>query len=160
MLVVGVGLGLIGSQVSNVNMSTAGPDKTSETGALQGTGQNLGAALGTAVIGSILLSLLTATFDHRVEGVKSLPYGPRHEIRAKTSEGLAFIPADVAGAELRKRGVRRPVVAQLEANYARSQVDALKIAVGGVALFALLGLVSVTRRLPASPLRAPPAQAA
>jgi len=159
-LVVGVGLGLIGSQVSNVNLSTAGPDKTSETGALQGTGQNLGGALGTAVIGSILLSFLTATFDHRVEGDKSLPYGPRHEIRARTSRGLAFIPADVAGADLRERGVPRPVVAQLEANYARSQVDALKIAVGGVALFALLGLVGVTRRLPASPLRAPPAQAA
>ena len=159
-LVVGVGLGLIGSQVSNVNMSTAGPDKTSETGALQGTGQNLGAALGTAIIGSILLTFLTATFDHRVEGDRSLPYGPRHEIRAKTSEGLAFIPAEVAGAELTRKGVPRPVVAQLEANYAQSQVDALKIAVGGVALFALLGLVGVTRRLPPSPLRAPPAQAA
>ena len=51
-----------------------------------------------------------------------------------------------------------PIVAQLESNYAQSQVDALKIAVGGVALFALLGL-GVTRRLPSSPMRAPPAEA-
>jgi MFS family permease len=159
-LVVGVGLGLIGSQVSNVNLSTAGPDKTSETGALQGTGQNLGAALGTAVIGSILLSFLTATFDHRVEGDKALPYGPRHEIREKTSEGLAFIPAEAAGAELKQKGVPAPVVSQLEANYAQSQVDALKIAVGAVALVALLGLAGVTRRLPATPLRGPPSAAA
>jgi Na+/melibiose symporter-like transporter len=159
-LVVGVGLGLIGSQVSNVNLSTAGPDKTSETGALQGTGQNLGAALGTAVIGSILLSFLTATFDHRVEGDKALPYGPRHEIREKTSEGLAFIPAEAAGAELKQKGVPAPVVSQLEANYAQSQVDALKIAVGAVALVALLGLAGVTRRLPATPLRGPPSAVA
>lgn len=159
-LVVGVGLGLIGSQVSNVNLSTAGPDKTSETGALQGTGQNLGAALGTAVIGSILLSFLTATFDHRVEGDKALPYGPRHEIREKTSEGLAFIPAEVAGADLKQKGVPAPAVAQLEANYAQSQVDALKIAVGAVALVALVGLAGVTRRLPATPLRGPPGAAA
>ena len=158
-LVVGVGLGLIGSQVTNVNMSTAGPEKTSETGALQGTAQNLGTALGTALIGSILLSFLTATFDHRVEGDKSLPYGPRHEIREKTSEGLAFIPAEAAAGELRQKGVPAPVVAQLEANYVQSQVDALKIAVGGVALFALLGLACVTRRLPANPLRAPPIEA-
>jgi hypothetical protein len=157
-LVVGIGLGLIGSQVTNVNMSTAAPEKTSETGALQGTAQNLGTALGTALIGSILLSFLTATFDHRVEADKSLPYGPRHEVREKTSEGLAFIPADVAGAELREKGVPAPVVSQLEANYAQSQVDALKIAVGGIALFALLGLVGVTRRLPASPMRAPPTE--
>jgi hypothetical protein len=52
--------------------------------------------------------------------------------------------------------VPAPVVSQLEANYAQSQVDALKIAVGGIALIALLGLVGVTRRLPASPMRAPP----
>lgn len=159
-LVIGIGLGLIGSQVTNVNMSTAGPEKTSETGALQGTAQNLGTALGTALIGSILLSFLTATFDHRVEGDKSLPYAPRHQVREKTREGLAFIPAAAAGAELRQKGVPAPVVAQLEADYAQSQVDALKIAVGGVALFALLGLAGVTRRLPASPLRAPPTEAA
>lgn len=158
-LVVGVGLGLIGSQVSNVNMSTAGPEKTSETGALQGTAQNLGAALGTALIGSILLSFLTATFDHRVEGDKSLPSGPRHEVREKTSEGIAFIPAEAAAGALRQKGVPAPVVAELEADYAQSQVDALKIAVGGVALFALLGLLCVTRHLPAAPLRAPPAAA-
>ncbi len=151
-LVVGIGLGLIGSQVSNVNMSTAGPEKTSETGALQGTAQNLGAALGTALIGSILLSFLTATFDHRVEGDKSLPYKPRHEVREKTSEGLAFIPAEEAAAALREQGVPAQVVSQLESDYAQSQVDALKIAVGGVALFALLGLVGTTRRLPGKPL--------
>ena len=152
-LVVGIGLGLIGSQVSNINLGTATPDKTSETGALQGTAQNLGAALGTALIGSILLSFLTATFDHRVEGDRSLPAAARQEIRQRTSAGLAFIPAGVAGEKLRERRVPKPIVAQLEADYAQSQVDALKIGVAGVALFALLGLVGVTRGLPAGPLR-------
>jgi MFS family permease len=154
-LVVGVGLGLIASQVTNVNLASAGPDKTSETGALQGTAQNLGSALGTAVIGSLLLGILTTTFDHRVENDASLPVGPRHEVSAKTKEGLAFIPAEAAGATLRKNGVPAPIVTELETNYSQSQVDALKIAVGGVALIALLGL-GITRRLPASPLRAPP----
>lgn len=46
-------------------------------------------------------------------------------------------------------------MSQLEAKYSESEVDALKIAVGGVAVFALLGL-GVTRRLPSSPLRGPP----
>jgi MFS family permease len=158
-LVIGIGLGLIASQVTNVNLASAGPEKTSETGALQGTAQNLGSALGTAVIGSLLLSVLVTTFDHRVENDTALPDGPRHEVAAKTSHGFAFLPAEVAGEALKQKGVPPPVVAQLEANYSRSQVDALKIAVGGVALFALLGL-GVTRRLPSSPLRAPPTEAA
>jgi MFS family permease len=152
---IGVGLGLIASQVTNVNMASAGPEKTSETGALQGTAQNLGSALGTAIIGSLLLGLLTTTFDHRVENDGALPYGPRHEVSAKTSEGLQFIPPEVAAGALRGKGVPAPVVSQLEGKYADSQLDALKIALGGVAAFALLGL-GVTRRLPSSPLRAPP----
>lgn len=158
-LVVGIGLGLVGSQVSNVNMATAGPDKTSETGALQGTAQNLGGALGTALIGSILLSFLTATFDHRVDSDRTLPAPARQEIREKTDTGLSFFPAGVAAAKLREQGVPAPVVSELEANYTQSQVDALKIAIGGVSLFALFGLAAVTRRLPADPLRAPPAAA-
>jgi MFS family permease len=154
-LVVGIGLGLIASQVTNVNLASAGPAKTSEAGALQGTAQNLGSALGTAVIGSILLSVLTATFDHRVYHDTSLPVGPRHTVSHKTGHGLAFIPAASAGAALKGQGVPPPVVSQLEQNYALSQVDGLKIAIGGVALIALLGL-GTTRRLPSSPLRGPP----
>ena len=106
-LVVGIGLGLIASQVTNVNLASAGPEKTSETGALQGTAQNLGSALGTAIIGSLLLGLLTTTFDHRVENDAALPYGPRHEVSAKTSEGLAVHPARSGGRRPARRKAYR-----------------------------------------------------
>ena len=155
MLVVGVGIGLIASQVTNVNLASAGPAKTSETGALPGPAQNLGSALGPAIIGSILLSVLTTTFDNRVYNDTSLPVGPRHTVSQKTSRGLSFIPAQTAAAALRQKGVPAPVVDQLQQNYAQSQIDALKIAVGGVALIALLGL-GTTRQLPRRPLRGPP----
>jgi MFS family permease len=158
-LVVGVGLGLIASQVTNVNLATAGPAKTSETGALQGTAQNLGSALGTAVIGSVLLGLLTTTFDHRVESNTALPAQARNGVAARTKDGLQFIPAGVAAGDLRQKGVPAPVVSQLEADYSQSQVDALKIAVGGVAVLALLSC-GMTRRLPARPLEAPPGDTA
>ncbi len=52
----GVGAGLLMSQLGNVIMSSAPPEKTNEAGGLQGTAQNLGASLGTALIGSILLT--------------------------------------------------------------------------------------------------------
>ena len=157
-LVIGIGLGLIASQVTNVNLASAGPEKTSETGALQGVSQNLGSALGTAVIGSLLLTLLTTTFDRRVENDAALPSGPRHTVSQKTSKGLAFLPPEAAAASVKHKGVPDQIVQQLEAKYAQSEVDALKIAVGGVAVIALLGL-GVTRRLPATALRAPPAEA-
>ena len=65
----GVGAGLLMSQLGNVIMSSAPPEKTNEAGGLQGAAQNLGASLGTALIGSVLLTgLLTGFQDpHRRE---------------------------------------------------------------------------------------------
>ncbi len=62
----GVGAGLMMSQLGNVIMSSAPPGKTNEAGGLQGTAQNLGASLGTALIGSILLTGLLTGFDTRI----------------------------------------------------------------------------------------------
>ena len=50
----GIGAGLLMSQLGNVIMSSAPPEKTNEAGGLQGTAQNLGASLGTALIGAVL----------------------------------------------------------------------------------------------------------
>jgi EmrB/QacA subfamily drug resistance transporter len=55
----GIGAGLLLSQLGNVIMSSVPPEKTNETGGLQGTAQNLGASLGTALIGSVLIAALT-----------------------------------------------------------------------------------------------------
>jgi MFS family permease len=154
-LVIGIGLGLVASQVTNVNLASAGPAETSEVGALQGTARNLGSALGTAIVGSLLLGTLTTTFDHRVERNSALPAIVRSQVAGRTKRGLVFVPAPVAAAAIRGRGVPEPVVRRLKAAYSSSQVDAIKIAVGGVAVFALLGC-GVTRRLPARPVDAPP----
>lgn len=139
--------------MTNVNLASAGPAKTSETGALRGTGQNLGNALGTAIIGSLLLGLLTRTFNHRVERDTALPYQPHHEVATKTRRGLALLPAEVAGRRCGRSTFQSR--SSLSSKYSQSEVDALKIAVGGVAALALLGL-SVTRPLPSHPLRTPP----
>ena len=54
-------------------MSSAPPDQTNEAGGLQGTAQNLGASLGTAFIGAILLIGLTSGFASRIEDDPALP---------------------------------------------------------------------------------------
>jgi hypothetical protein len=52
----GVGAGLLLSQLGNVIMSSVDPKDTNDAGGRQGTAQNLGASLGTALIGSVLIS--------------------------------------------------------------------------------------------------------
>ena len=69
----GVGAGLLASQLGNVIISAAPPAQTNEAGGLQGTAQNLGASLGTALIGAILLIGLTNGFVDRITANEELP---------------------------------------------------------------------------------------
>ena len=54
-----------------------GEDKTNEAGGLQGTAQNLGASLGTALIGAVLISALSTGFVSRVEENPAVPESAR-----------------------------------------------------------------------------------
>ena len=62
LVVFGIGAGLLASQLGNIILSSVGPERSSEAGGLQGTAQNLGASLGTALIGAILLGALSSGF--------------------------------------------------------------------------------------------------
>lgn len=50
--VLGIGMGLIASQLGNVIQSSVGPKARGEAGGLQYTAQQLGSSLGTALIGA------------------------------------------------------------------------------------------------------------
>ena len=60
--VLGIGMGLMISQLGNVIQSSVQESGRSEAGGLQFTGQQLGSALGVAFIGAIVLTGLTSTF--------------------------------------------------------------------------------------------------
>ena len=68
MALLGVGMGLMVSQLGNVVQSSVEDSGRSEAGGLQYTGQQLGSALGVALIGAIVLVGLTGTFVSNVQG--------------------------------------------------------------------------------------------
>ena len=146
----GVGAGLLASQLGNIIMSSVVPAKTNEAGGLQGTAQNLGASLGTALIGAVLLSGLTAGFATTIENDEALPADLRVEVAALArSEGLAVIPVAQAEQLMLDAGVDRTTATIIAADYGIALLDALRIALGAVATFAVLSLW-FTRRLPLS----------
>ena len=54
--VLGVGMGLITSQLGNVVQSAVGDPDRSEAGGFQYTAQQLGSSLGTALLGAVVIS--------------------------------------------------------------------------------------------------------
>jgi MFS family permease len=147
--VFGIGAGLLASQLGNVIISSAPPAQTNEAGGLQGTAQNLGASLGTALIGAVLLLGLTSGFANRIEEDEALPVDMRTALADKAREvGLEVVTLDQVAKIATDAGLPPDQVAAVTADYGDAQLQALRLSIGAVALFALLGLV-FTRNLPA-----------
>ena len=148
---IGAGAGLLASQLGNVIMSSVAPEKTSEGGGLQGTAQNLGSSLGTAIIGAVLLASLATGFNERITDNPDVPEAARATIAANTAEGIDIVPvADVEQAAV-EGGLTPDQASAVASDYGDAQLQALRLALGAVALAALLSLW-FTRRLPAEAL--------
>ncbi len=146
----GVGAGLMMSQLGNVIMSSAPPEKTNEAGGLQGTAQNLGASLGTALIGSVLLTGLLTGFTTRVIENPAYSESTKAQITAATEQGIEIVTTEQAHAAALEAGLSPSEADALTADYADAELDALKKAMFAVGLLALVSLV-FTRRLPSKP---------
>ena len=86
----GAGLGLLASQVGNVIMSSVEPSRGGEAGGLQGTSLNLGASLGVALVGSILLAALAANFTQGIQASTSLPESVKQQVTAAAETSVNF----------------------------------------------------------------------
>src|SRR3954447_19606468 len=93
---VGAGAGLLASQLGNVIMSSVAPTQTSEAGGLQGTAQNLGASLRTAIVGAVLLGSLASGFTERILDNPAVPAAAQQQIAAKVEQGIDIVPVATA----------------------------------------------------------------
>ena len=149
LILFGIGAGLLASQLGNVIMSAAPPAQTNEAGGLQGTAQNLGASLGTALIGAVLLIGMTSSFANIVENDQALPEGMRVALAEEARRsGLEVVTVDQVAELATAAGLPPDQVAAVTADYGQAQLEGLRVAFGAVALFAVLGLW-FTRHLPA-----------
>ena len=148
---IGAGAGLLASQLGNVIMSSVAPEKSSEGGGLQGTAQNLGSSLGTAIIGAVLLAALATGFNQRIAENPAIPAAERETIAAGTEGGIDIVPVDEAEKAALAGGLSQQQAQALAADYGDAQLEALRLALGAVALAALLSLWA-TRGLPTQAL--------
>jgi MFS family permease len=147
MALLGVGMGLLASQLGNVVQSSAAEEERSEVGGLQFTAQNLGSALGTALIGSLLIGALAHAFTSQVEDDPALSQEAKQQTSVALEAGISFVPTDQMRTAAERAGLPPSEVDALADSYASAQLDGLKAAIlttGGITLAAFL----VTPRLP------------
>ncbi|MET1016723.1 MAG: MFS transporter [Leifsonia flava] len=156
MFTAGSALGLLASQLGNVNMSSVPSEQTSEVGGLQGVFQNLGSSLGTALIGSVLIGALSTSFAAGVVG-SDLPDDVKGTISERTEGGVEIIPASTVETVAEEAGLSTTDAASLTTIYSQAQVSSLRVAFFGLIVIAFLSLL-FSRGIPSTvPERTPKA---
>lgn len=140
MFILGGGLGLLASQLGNVNMSSVGEDKSAEVGGLQGVAQNLGSSLGTALIGSVLIATLTTSFVMNVQN-STLPNNIKNYVSQNSKSGLNIVPASQVEQYAQSEGISQSDSKELATIYTNSQITALKQALTAIAVLATLTML-------------------
>jgi predicted MFS family arabinose efflux permease len=141
---VGAGNGLQVSQLGNVIMSSVAAERGSEAGGLQGTAMNLGASLGTALVGSILIASLVSNFQSAVLANPALTDVSSQLVTA-AEQNANFVSAAQVQAGAEQADLTPEQVDAVTMEYANAQISALKAAFALVAVAALIALWYVHR---------------
>jgi EmrB/QacA subfamily drug resistance transporter len=145
--VLGIGMGLIVSQLGNVVQSAVGDDDRSEAGGLQNTAQQLGSSLGTALLGAIVISGLIFAFTSNIADDPRVSADVEDQVQVQLSAGGSFVASDEVRAVARAEGIDPATVDALVENYEDAQLKALKTAFL-FAGFLVLASLWTSRRLP------------
>lgn len=92
LLILGLAIGLVAGQLPNLILSGVDQREASEASGLQGTAQNLGMALGTAVVGTVILTIAVGAMNHQVRESTVIPDDLKPSIESLTT--TAFTKTD------------------------------------------------------------------
>ena len=143
----GVGMGLMASQLGNVVQSSVDASGRGEAGGLQYTGQQLGSSLGVALIGAIVLAGLTGAFVSNIQSDERIQDEVEAQISTAAGYGVDFVASDEIEAAALEAGLDDSTATALVDDYEDAQLVSLKAGLLAAALLALLSL-AFTRDLP------------
>jgi EmrB/QacA subfamily drug resistance transporter len=145
MLLIGLGIGALASQLGAVTVSAVPDDQSPEVGGVQNTMTNLGASLGTALAGSILIAAVASSFVTNIQQSSAIPSRVKSEAQVKLAGGVPFVSDADLETALDEAGVnRRTSEAALDA-YREARIDGLRTSLAILALVAILALFYAQR---------------
>jgi len=148
-----IGVGALASQLGAVTVSSVPDERSGEVGGLQNTVTNLGASIGTALAGAVLIATLTTSVAAGIQSNPAVPAQVKSAAEVQLSSGVAFISdADLEKA-LEDAGVPDDAATAIKDENADARLAALRQSLSILAVIALLALlfsVRIPREQPAS----------
>ncbi|MBG6226103.1 Na+/melibiose symporter-like transporter [Arthrobacter sp. CAN_A2] len=147
MLLMGFGLGALSSQLGAITVSAVPDSQSAEVGGLQNTATNLGASLGTALIGSVLIATLSTSFMAGIQNNPAVPSSVQEEASVQLASGIPFISDTQLQEALDNADIDQETADAIMAVNSDSRLEALRMALALAALLATAALF-LTGRLP------------
>jgi Na+/melibiose symporter-like transporter len=147
LLLAGLGIGALASQLGAVTVSAVPDEQSPAVGGLQNTATNLGASLGTALAGSVLIAALTTSFLNGIEHNPDVPSRVSDQANVQLAGGIPFLSDADLQAALDEEGVGPSTSQAIVEENQTARVDGLRTALSALAFITLLALF-LTRRIP------------
>ena len=147
MLFMGFGLGALSSQLGAVTVSAVPDELSAEVGGLQNTATNLGASLGTALIGSMLIATLTTAALSGIQNNPDVPPAVQQQASTELADGVPFVSTTQLETALADQGITGEAAQAIVDINESARLDALRVAFAVAALLAVAALFA-TGRLP------------
>jgi MFS family permease len=139
-VLIGIGAGVIASQIMNLVLSQVVPERTSETAALMSTSQNLGMAIGTALMGSIVIAGLAGGAITLIDDSTVIAEDLKPSVISAVEENVRFLSNE----EL--QAVLKDAPPDLEQEILRineiARIHGIKTSLWGLVIFTILGIIA------------------
>ena len=152
------------SQLGSVTVSAVPDEQSGEVGGLQNTGTQLGASIGTALAGAVLISALTASFFTGVQNNPAVPDNVVSRHRPSSAAASRSCPTRTSKPRSRTRTSRKETADAIDEDQRRAASTACAprsplLALLALALLFTRGIPTVQPGAEAKP-NAPPVEAA
>lgn len=145
LILLGLGMGLVMAQISNLTLSAVSVEQAGEASGVNNTFRQVGSTLGTAIIGAVLLSTMTASFTDNINSSMVIPEMMKQPVIDQlTSQGsqIEFNNPSTGAAASQSQS---PVGIELNRVVKQSVTDSSKASLQYAAFFVLLGLLASTQ---------------
>jgi MFS family permease len=148
LLLAGLGMGALASQLGSVTVSSVPDEQSGEVGGLQNTVTNLGISVGTALTGAIIVAALSSSFLTGVEENPAVPKSVQARASTELSGGIPFLSNDELETALDEApGISPRATDAIVEENEEGRLVGLRTALAVLALLALVGLF-FTGRIP------------
>ena len=137
----GLGIGLIASQLLNLILSLVSSEQTAEAAGLNSTFEQLGNAIGVALIGTLMLGALTFGMQQGISASPVIPVEAKAPLSEGVEQSVQLISDTQLDEALTAANAPEAISIELLDIYGLARTGAFKAAVGMLTFFALMALI-------------------